>query len=926
MKRFLFLFSTLFFSICLIQKLNAATLGDYRTISDSPIDWNDAAKWETYDGSAWIAAATPPTSSAGTISILHVTWIAWTDVTADQVVVETGGTLWVTGSASLYLNDGVGEDLIQNGGTLRLYSYIRKSGAGNPSIYINAGNTFEWFSNELGAGVTLTVPVGATALMGGSSDKINLGIVNNYGTLNWTESSVSILGGTSPGTINNYGTFNMTSDNNGSHSIYFIGQNLNNMASGIININLTYAFSQSTLYFQADALGGVCTNQGTINVHQGRLNFMEGGTQTGTFMVGSMARLDFWTSDVTFGTGTNFTGTGEVRKYCNWILAADITLNNPFLYWGFSLSGSGGNHSLTLQGVDTLQSCTLYETASIVVAAGASLLIRTFGTKDIRGTIDIKGTLTWVEGQFNGYGATYGTIHNEANFILNTSTTDLYSYDVNWTNSFGSSTTIMGGGTVFFTQNFNGISYTGNGALDIQAGTLSFNAPATHNSILAIADFATLDINNSQTFVFNYSDLPLNGQITGGYFVMNSSAAQDITAGLMGLHQIDKLRINNTSGVFLANLLTINNGLDFVDGMLHIQDATLRLSPSITSGTDSTQYIMTDGLGVVAISLAAGNAATYFVGSPLSYMPLTITQSLTATSDFYAVRCINEMYNQYDLNDAPIGTAVSTYAVRGTWLVSESDPGGVDITLTACWTQSSELPSFDRNNNVYFAHFTNSAWDAGTAGAATQNGNLFCISRSGITSLSPFAVANHNPLPVETLDFSANLSANQSVQLKWTTFSEKNTEKFILERENAQHTFDVISEVKAVGNSNIIQMYETLDNAPLVGKNSYRLRSIDINGIEQVQGKINILFLAESAFSIYPNPFSTDLTISSQSMEDEANISVMDNTGRIIYQETHLFSPYHSQYSFATDKWAAGLYHLKIVQAGKVMQIPIMKQ
>lgn len=928
MRNFVFLLTCLVAFICNIQDINAAALGDYRTISANPVEWNDATKWETYNGSTWIAATNPPTSSAGVISILHTTWISATDVIADQIEVQTGGELWITGSASLYLTDGVGDDLVQDGGILRLYSYIRKSGGGSPSIYIHPGNTFEWLNNELGEGVTLTIPIGATTTMGGFSNKINLGTVNNYGTLNWETYSISVFGGTSAGTINNYGIFNITSDNGGSNYIYFTGQNLTNMPAGIINIDLALPFTQSTLYFQKDAVaGGLCINQGTINVNKGRLNFMEGGTQTGIFHVGGLGMLDFWTEDITFGTGAGFTGTGEVRKYCNWILAVDITLNNPFLYWGLGLSGSGGTHTLTLQGTDTLQSCTLYETARIVIGTSGTLLIRTAGARDIRGIIDNKGILNWVDGQFNCYGATNGTIYNESTFMLNTTLSDLYSYDINWSNSSGSTTTIAGGNTVYFTQMAGGISYTGNGTLDIQEGTLFMNAPATHNDLLMIAIFATLYIENSQTFIFTDDSISLSGTINGGYFVMNGSTAQTIAGDFMGISQINKLRINNAEGVFLVDRLNLLSGLDFVTGMLHVQDADLRLDyMATTSGTDSTQYIMTDGIGTVGISIAPGDAATYYVGSPLHYMPMTLTQAQTASPDFYTIRCINEIYGEYDIDDTPMGAAIMSQGVRGTWLVAESDPGGVDITLTACWTQSAELANFTRNSNVHLGHFSDGLWDLGAAGVAATNGNLFCISRSGITSLSPFVVTNQAPLPIERVAFYANSTDNQSVTLEWQTFIEKNTEKFIIERENLNHKFEPIIEVQAVGNTDAPQQYNAIDKYPLTGKNVYRLRSIDIDGQQQIQGQVEVLFQGNQHFSVYPNPFVAELWLTSPQISGEASISLIDNTGRVLYQSICSFSSYNTAISLPISNLASGLYQLKIVHNGVLTQIPIVKQ
>src|SRR5215471_426845 len=84
------------------------SLGDYRSIATG--NWSVAATWQRFDGANWVAAPAAPSSSDGVITIqsTHTVTIN-TSVTADQIVVSSGGTLVL--ASTLTLNDGVGTDL-----------------------------------------------------------------------------------------------------------------------------------------------------------------------------------------------------------------------------------------------------------------------------------------------------------------------------------------------------------------------------------------------------------------------------------------------------------------------------------------------------------------------------------------------------------------------------------------------------------------------------------------------------------------------------------------------------------------------------------------------------------------------------------------------------------------------------------------------
>ncbi|MEI9962549.1 MAG: hypothetical protein WDM76_15945 [Limisphaerales bacterium] len=89
----------------------------YRSKQDG--NWSDASTWESSpDGATWTDAITAPTAADNTITIRNTVTIA-ANVTVDEVVVASGGTLVM--SSAFSVNDGLGDDIdVQDGGVFVL--------------------------------------------------------------------------------------------------------------------------------------------------------------------------------------------------------------------------------------------------------------------------------------------------------------------------------------------------------------------------------------------------------------------------------------------------------------------------------------------------------------------------------------------------------------------------------------------------------------------------------------------------------------------------------------------------------------------------------------------------------------------------------------------------------------------------------------
>ena len=87
---------------------------------------------------------------------------------------------------------------------------------------------------------------------------------------------------------------------------------------------------------------------------------------------------------------------------------------------------------------------------------------------------------------------------------------------------------------------------------------------------------------------------------------------------------------------------------------------------------------------------------------------------------------------------------VNQPVVDATWFVHSDITSNLNLNLGVAWSAAMEVNAFT-NAAAYISHYTGGSWDAtATAAATAQGGGMFSIQRTGLTSLSPFAVFNQN--------------------------------------------------------------------------------------------------------------------------------------------------------------------------------------
>jgi hypothetical protein len=113
-------------------------------------------------------------------------------------------------------------------------------------------------------------------------------------------------------------------------------------------------------------------------------------------------------------------------------------------------------------------------------------------------------------------------------------------------------------------------------------------------------------------------------------------------------------------------------------------------------------------------------------------------------------------------------------------------------------------------------------------------------------------------LPVELFSFTSNVSG-RNVCLNWETKTEKNSDRFAIEREVSSTNWESIGSVKAAVLSNSPKQYSFSDKNLQSGKYQYRIKMIDNDGSFEYSQIVETEVVSPKNFELiqnYPNPFN----------------------------------------------------------------------
>lgn len=203
-----------------------------------------------------------------------------------------------------------------------------------------------------------------------------------------------------------------------------------------------------------------------------------------------------------------------------------------------------------------------------------------------------------------------------------------------------------------------------------------------------------------------------------------------------------------------------------------------------------------------------------------------------------------------------------------------------NITYTIDGTLTVDGTLYSKNNGTLAGSGTLNAGGVDFGNGSTASSTL--TYNVGSCSGNPAGFCT-TVLPI-TLESFSSISKENAIQLDWATSSEINFDYFSLQRSVNGKDFAEIDQVKGHGTSNEHHKYQYIDHSPIIGKNYYRLTSVDFDNYQETFGVIVQEYSGAKEFHISPNPsdgLSVQLNFNFEAGRDGI-VTIYDNHGSVV--------------------------------------------
>ncbi|MFA5405287.1 MAG: T9SS type A sorting domain-containing protein [Ignavibacteria bacterium] len=888
--------NTIIVLFLLIPALSFATnIGDYQ--SSGNVNFTTKKNWQTYNGTKWVNATTPPTLKHNTTTTVN----NYATIDAD-IDIEGALVINTTVSSSNIPDINIPGSLIINSGNGLYFS-------GN--INVLTGGTFTNNGQMNISDGTLTVSGNHTVSSTGQDYCFGGVVIQSTGTIVnnnvfQSYSTLNINGSLQTNGTNFYLSGNITVNNNaqvvfnqngGSGSIPIATWNTGstliitgvtssipqNMNQSFYNLTWNCSSQSQDLNFY-DGLKTVNGDLTFANTNNKNLTLFGWGSNSlnigGNLNISGNTKVTLGgggSSNVILNVNGNFSQSGGNLELGNSVNTMNIKGN--FTSTGGKITRTSGSAKINFNGssIQTFTSSNANESSnnvSLEIASGSSLVLASNMNVlgDANTAFTVYGTLNM--GNFN--------IVDNFNFILN-----------------GTGTLICGTGVIS--------TYGATSAkFDIlNGGTISIGSPL---GITTSGSTGNIQVNGARTYVSNakYIYSGTSDQVTGNGLPAN----------------VSDFVMSNSDNLTLSNNVTVTDSLFITSGNLITGNYTFTLS-----NEKSGSLAYTSGLIEGKFTRAFSNSySSYLFPVGTANFKRVVTLNLSGTPSS-SNGTISVQYNSGDpggsLNPLtePNGYVVNTYSKDGSWQIDYSGTAGLTygIALTEEGIQGVYVPSMLRiisRTNSSSSWALNGTHSNGIADPITARRNYLAFSPS-----KQFAIGGNmtdNPLdgslPVELVSFASTVSNNTDVKLSWSTSKEINNTGFEVQRKIDNSDYQKIGFVKGNGNTNSTTCYAFEDKSLTSGTYSYRLKQIDNNGNFEyflLNNKIEIG--AANKFSLsqnYPNPFNPVTKINyAIAVAGQVTLKIYDVTGKEIkVLVNEVKSPGFYSIDFNGMNLASGIY------------------
>lgn len=961
--------SLLFICCVLFAGISAKgqVVGDYRSAASGL--WSAAGTWQTWNGSAWVAAVGKPNATTN-VRILNghtVTFSTSTDA-CNKLFVDAGGKLFANSFVNTFLVvngdtikcdgtigngltfDGISFNvesanckIIGTGGSFDA-SRIRKItnsapitnlsierdvklrfGGGRQTQIYNAGNTANGasrFNVTVASGATLTLDstVSAECTASGSASSL---VISSNTTANLTTVTPSTLVGLSVGmVVSGPGIIPGTTIQSISAPNIILSQNAVSTNTGV---NLSYG-------------GNLITNTTAIISYYGA-TFSVPGSLNNCRVYGTGIAPGAFILSATLVSGSQY----------NLLLS----LPNVGPVSGTIYFVSDGNASIDgINGTGTNSSAGSYTINGTMIVTGSIFLL----TNNTSTAID--SSITWTINN--------GGVLKAGNVITAASGASKHTFRV------------MPGGKfeLFGLPGFLGGLNTTNNTYDFQSGSLmEFSGKGNQNvpiipaapssnayGNLKISGFGTKTEILTTAFrvannfeISNSTGAPLfNGTMATQFFIGGNwidyhdsafiesdfvnfnggSGIQTITCpsgevfSTIRYQKTDATALQMNSDVKVKNQFAITT-----NGFLNLNGKTLTLysnSNIAISGGNALRYIYGETPNFTS-------KVKWYIGTPVSNTaygipfakagtiadatPFGLNVNAGVTVDTLEVSTYGTPATNLPWPTSPVNVTNLNSTTGLTpdnrdatadrfWYVKFTAPTMPLVDMGITYASGTELPvaPFNNPSSIQAQYWSPLAsnWVVPPMGSATAN--VISISNPPINGVWTL-VNNVSPLPIELLQFSGKYQNSHSL-LYWSTATETYNDYFVVERSNDAYHFYSVGTVDGAGNSSVVLNYQLNDYESIDKVAYYRLKQVDFDGhytYSKVIALRNMKSFGNQYLNLYPQPANDEVFVEQGMFVNGETFAteIFNSQGALVQRDLH-----------TSDESGNLLLHLKNLQQG----------
>ncbi len=181
-----------------------------------------------------------------------------------------------------------------------------------------------------------------------------------------------------------------------------------------------------------------------------------------------------------------------------------------------------------------------------------------------------------------------------------------------------------------------------------------------------------------------------------------------------------------------------------------------------------------------------------------------------------------------------------------------------------------------------------------------------------------------NPsFPVEWVSFDGFMNSDRTIDLEWVVATQLNNSHFEVQYSRDGEDYRVIDIVKGSGTTSDMEVFVYTHNTPSYGKNYYRLKQIDFDGVYEYSEIVTVNFESERVANVFPNVLFGDqimLELNSEVDGTEIDISIVSMNGFVHQTERVIVDQGLFLHQINLPRLSRGMYIVYVHTADKPLE------